>query len=127
VARQKAASVFLDDGQNRWPAVHRLDAAQLYRLILEQRPEGGSYHAVAEPGIPFREIATTIGQCLNVPVQSRPRSEAAQHFGGFARFVALDVPAASDETRRRLGWSPRQIGLLADITQSYVPGSSGRS
>jgi nucleoside-diphosphate-sugar epimerase len=119
-ARQRSTSVFLDAGQNRWPAVHRLDAAQLFRLILERRPDGGTYHAVAEEGIPFRDIATTIGQRLHLPVVSQPRSEAAQHFGGFARFATLDVPASSVKTRSALGWTPGQLGLLADIEHNYA-------
>ena len=117
LARQKGRSGYLDDGQNRWPAVHRLDAALLYRLILEQRPAGSRYHAVAEEGIPFRELATAIGRRLDVPVTSVPRSEAAAHFGGFATFAGMDLRASSIRTRELLGWSPTQVGLLEDLEQ----------
>jgi nucleoside-diphosphate-sugar epimerase len=105
----------LDDGSNRWPAVNRRDAAQVYRLILEKRPGGGRYHAVAEEGIPFRDIAAAIGRLLNVPAVSKPRTEAAEHFGGFANFVTLDVHASSVRTREQLGWIPTQVGLIDDL------------
>lgn len=115
LARQKGASAYIEEGQNRWPAVHRLDAALLYRLILERRPGGGRYHAVAEEGILFRDIASTLGRRLGVPVVSVPRAEAAQHFGGFANFAGLDVPASSARTRELLEWSPTHVGLLQDV------------
>ncbi|ATB39832.1 nucleoside-diphosphate sugar epimerase [Cystobacter fuscus] len=117
LARRTGLSAYIDDGGNRWPAVHRLDAARLYRLVLETRPGGGRYHAVAEEGIPLRDIATAIGHRLGVPIVGKPRGEAAQHFGGFVNFVALDVPASSARTREQLGWNPKQVGLLADLEQ----------
>jgi nucleoside-diphosphate-sugar epimerase len=117
IARQKGASAYLGDGANRWPAVHRLDAAHLYRLVLEKGAAGARYHAVAEEGIPFREIASAIGRRLNVPVVSKPPQEAAPHFTWFANFAAADTPASSTRTREQLGWSPRQRGLLSDLEQ----------
>ncbi|MET0403029.1 MAG: SDR family oxidoreductase [Cystobacter sp.] len=114
-ARKKGASAYIGEGGNRWSAVHRHDAAHLYRLVLEKEAPGARYHAVAEDGIPFREIASVIGHRLNVPVVSTARSEAAQHFTWFAHFAALDVPASSVRTRTLLGWQPRQQGLLSDL------------
>jgi nucleoside-diphosphate-sugar epimerase len=117
LARRTGLSAYIGDGGNRWSSVHRLDAARLYRLVLEKRPGGGRYHAVAEEGIPFRDIATVIGRRLGVPVVGKPRGEAAQHFGGFVNFAALDAPASSVRTREQLDWNPKQVGLLADLEQ----------
>jgi nucleoside-diphosphate-sugar epimerase len=100
---------------NRWPAVHRLDAARLYRLVLEKNAAEPRYHAVADEGVPFREIAEVIGRRLNIPVVSKSPEEAADHFGWFARFAGLDCPASSARTRHRLGWSPTQPSLIPDI------------
>ncbi len=105
VAREKGVSAFMGDGLNRWPAVHRLDAAHLYRLALEKGSAGATYHGVAEEGIPTREIAEAIGRGLNVPVVSKSQEAAADHFGWIARFFAIDGPASSAQTRQRLGWS----------------------
>lgn len=117
LAREKGVSAYPGDGMNRWPAVHRLDTARLYRLVLEKGTAGARYHAVAEEGIPLREIASVIGRRLNVPVVSKSQDEAALHFTWFARFAALDVPASSTRTREQLGWNPRQRGLLSDLEQ----------
>jgi nucleoside-diphosphate-sugar epimerase len=117
IARQKGASAYLGEGAYRWPAVHRFDAARLYRLALEKGAAGAHYHAVAEEGIPFRDIASAIGHRLNVPVVSKPPSEAAHHFAWFANFAALDIPASSARTREQLGWSPHQRGLISDVEQ----------
>jgi nucleoside-diphosphate-sugar epimerase len=117
IAREKRVSAYIDDGANRWPAVHRLDAAVLYRLAAEQAQAGRRYHAVAEEGIALRNLADVIGRHLGVPIVSKLRDEAAQHFGGFAHFAALDVPASSARTRAELGWAPLQPGLLADLEQ----------
>ena len=115
VAREKGVSIFLGDGANRWPAVHRLDAALLYRLVLEKGLAGARYNAVAEEGVPFREIAQAIGRRVNVPVVSKSPEEAADHFGWLAHFAAMDSPASSERTRKLLGWQPRQTGLIADL------------
>jgi nucleoside-diphosphate-sugar epimerase len=103
------------DGLNRWPAVHRLDAARLYRLVLESGPSAQRHHAVAEEGVPFREIACVIGRRLNVPVVGQPPEEAADHFGWFAHFATLDCPASGAQTQERLGWRPTQPSLIPDI------------
>jgi nucleoside-diphosphate-sugar epimerase len=95
--------------------VHRLDAANLFRLALEKGTPGVRYHGVAEEGVPFREIAGVIGRRLDVPVDSMTSEEAATHFGWFAHFAALDSPASSQRTRQILGWQPRQEGLIADL------------
>jgi nucleoside-diphosphate-sugar epimerase len=118
VAREKGVSVYVGQGLNRWPAVHRLDAARLYRLALEKSPMAPRYHAVADEGVPFREIAQLIGRRLNIPVVSKSPEEAADHFGWFARFAGLDCPASSAHTQNQLGWRPTQASLLPDIDQA---------
>ncbi len=119
IAREKGVSAFIGDGLNRWPAVHRLDAAHLYRLAIEKGTAGGSYHGVGDEGIPTREIAEVIGRRLNVPVVSKSSEEAADHFGWIARFFAMDGPASSAATQQRLGWRPVQPGLIADLNAGH--------
>jgi nucleoside-diphosphate-sugar epimerase len=115
LAREKGVSAYIADGHNRWPAVHRIDAAHLYRLALEKGSAGATYHGVAEEGVPFRDIAGVIGRRLNVPVVSKTPQEAADHFGWFAHFAGIDSPASSAQTQQRLGWRPTQPGLIADL------------
>jgi nucleoside-diphosphate-sugar epimerase len=120
VARDKGASAYVEQGLNRWPAVHRLDAARLFRLALEKGAAGARYHGIADEGVPFREIAAIIGQRLSLPVVAKSPQEATGHFGWFAHFAALDNPASSRQTREALGWQPRQLGLLVDLDrESY--------
>lgn len=114
-ARKKGVSVYLGEGLNRWPAVHRLDAARLFRVALEKGSAGARYHGVAEEGVLFKEIAVVIGKRLNVPVVSRAHAEAADHFGWFAHFAAIDNRASSQQTREQLGWQPTGPGLIEDI------------
>ena len=115
LAREKGVSVYIGDGRNRWNAVHRLDAARLFRLALEKATAGAKYHAVAEEGIAFRDIAEVIGRQLNIPVVSRSPEEAANHFGWFAAFAGLDCPASSKLTQERLGWRPAHPTLITDL------------
>jgi nucleoside-diphosphate-sugar epimerase len=115
VAREKGVSAYLGDGLKRWAAVHRLDAAHLYRLALEKGTPGARYHAVAEEGVTVREIAEAIGRGLKVPVISMTSEKAAEHFGWLAAFVGLDIQASSAQTREKLGWSPTSPGLISDL------------
>lgn len=117
LARRTGVSAYPGEGRYRWSAVHRLDAARAYRLALECGAAGGPYHAIAEEGVPLREIAAVIGRRLGVPVVSKRGEEVAGHFGWFAPFVAMELAASSARTRARLGWAPQQPGLLADIDQ----------
>jgi len=114
-AREKGVSAYVGDGINRWPAVHLLDTARLYRLALEKGSAGARFHAVAEEGVPLREIAEAIGRGLNVPVASKSPEEAADHFGWLGFFVGGDAPASSAQTQERLGWRPTQTGLISDL------------
>ena len=115
VAREKGVSAYLGEGLNRWPAAHVLDVARLYRLALEKAEAGSRYHAVAEEGIPMREIAEVIGKGLKVPVTSLAPEEVQGHFGWLAMFAGLDMPALSAQTRERLKWEPTGPGLIADL------------
>jgi nucleoside-diphosphate-sugar epimerase len=115
IARQKGVAAYVGEGLNRWPAVHRLDAAKLYRLALEKGTGTGRYHAVDEQGIPMRDIAKIIGKHLNIPVVSKSAQEAAEHFGWMAHFAAFDNPSSSALTSQWLGWEPTQPGLIADL------------
>jgi nucleoside-diphosphate-sugar epimerase len=115
IAREKGVSAYVGDGLNRWTAVHRLDAAPLYRLALEKGSAGARYHGVAEEGIAFRDIAEVIGRRLNIPVVAKSPEEAANHFGWFAPFAGLDCPASSKLTQERLGWRPVQPSLITDL------------
>ena len=121
VAREKDVSAYVGDGLNRWPAVHRLDAARLYRLALEEGSAGARYNAVAEEGVPLREIAEAIGRGLNLPVVAKSPEAAGEHFGWLGVFVGVDVPASSRLTQERLEWRPTGPRLIADLDQArYV-------
>jgi nucleoside-diphosphate-sugar epimerase len=117
VAREKGVSAYVGDGLNRWPAAHVLDVAGLYRLALEKGEPGARYHAVAEEGIPVRDIAGVIGRGLKIPVVSLSLQEAGGHFGWLAAFAGMDLPASSEQTRKRLGWHPTGPGMMADLEQ----------
>jgi nucleoside-diphosphate-sugar epimerase len=117
LARDKGAAAYVGEGRNRWPAVHRLDAAVLFRRVAESGRAGVTYHGSAETGLPFAEITAVIGRRLGLPVKGLDDQAAAAHFGWFKHFAALDNPCSSDWTQRELGWTPRHIGLLADIDQ----------
>jgi nucleoside-diphosphate-sugar epimerase len=120
IARDKGVSGYIDDGSNRWPAVHRLDAATLVRLTLEKAVAGSSVHAVAEEGVPTKSIAEAIGEGLGIPVRSIPADEANGHFGWMAMFFGIDSTASNAITCETLGWQPNHPGLLADLgTDSY--------
>ena len=118
LARDKGVSAYVDEGLNRWPATHLSDAARLYRLALESGDGGDVYHAVAEEGVRFRDIAEVIGQGLKVPVISLLAADAIAHFGWLAPFARRDLPASSALTQERLGWSPTGPGLIADLERA---------
>jgi nucleoside-diphosphate-sugar epimerase len=125
VARAKGISAYVADGTNRWPAAHVGDVASLYRLALERHEAGARYHAVAEEGVPVRDIAAVIGAGLGVPVVSLSPEAAPEHFGWLAPFVQFDLPASSTWTRERLGWQPTGPGLIADLTGTdYHPAAA---
>ena len=115
IARQKGVSAYIGEGLNRWNAVHQLDAAHLYRLALEGATPGARFHGVAEEEVAFKDIAEAIGKHLNIPVVSKSPEEAAEHFGWFAGFAAIDCPASSKKTQKTLNWHPVQPTLLADL------------
>lgn len=119
MAKGKGESVYVGEGDNQWPAVHRLDAALMYRLIVEQQPKQKVFHAVAEQGIAFREIATAIGRGLDIPVVGKEKTEAEAHFGWFLHFASLHRPASSEKSRQILGWHPSHASLLDDLPEFY--------
>lgn len=119
IARDKGVSGYVGDGSNRWPAVHRLDSAHLFALALDNAPAGSTLHAVADEGVPIREVAEVIGRHLNVPVISIAPDDVAEHFTWLAHFIALDSPASSAITRELLSWQPVQPGLLADLDEGH--------
>ena len=120
IAREAGFAAYVGDGANRWPAVHRNDAARLFRLAYERAEAGSVFHGVAEEGVPFHRIAETIAETLGVPARSIEPDEAADHFGWLAPFAQSDVPVSSALTREQLGWRPCEIDLLADLRQNYV-------
>jgi nucleoside-diphosphate-sugar epimerase len=119
IAREKGVSGYIGDGANRWPAVHRLDSARLFRLALERAPAGSTLHAVADEGVPIRDVAEAIGRHLEVPVVSIAPEDAGEHFSWLGGFLALDAPASSALTRELLGWQPTQPGLIDDLDQGH--------
>jgi nucleoside-diphosphate-sugar epimerase len=121
-ARASGVSAYVGDGANRWPSVHRVDAARLYRLAIERAARGERYHAVAEEGVPFHAIAAAIARRLGIAPESRDVEQAAAHFGWLARFAAIDAPASSAWTRATLGWTPTGPSLLDDLdSPRYFP------
>jgi len=119
IARATGVSGYVGDGANRWPAVHTLDAARAYRLALEDAPAGTRLHAVADDGVPFREIAEAIGAKLALPTASIAGDDAAEHFTFLGAFVSLDNPTSSELTRRLLDWTPTHAGLIEDLAQDH--------
>ena len=119
IARDQGVSGYIGDGANRWPGVHRLDAARVFRLAIEQAPTGSVLHAVADEGVPVRALAEVIGRQLELPVRSIAPEDAAEHFGWLSRFIGADAPASSTLTRELLGWEPEQPGLLADLEAGH--------
>ena len=115
IARDKGVSAYVGDGLNRWPAVHRLDAAPLFRLALEKGSAGARFHGVADEGVPIRDIAGVIGRRLNVPLVAKSPEEAADHFGWLVHFLSVDNPTSSAQTQERLGWRPTRPALIADL------------
>ena len=122
IAREKGVSVYVGDGQNRWPAGHRLDAAKVYRLGLERGAADGPYHAIAEQGVSWKAIAELIGRKLNLPIKSVTPEEAQAHFGWMGMFAGMDAPTSSERTQALLGWKLEQIELLEDMERHYFNG-----
>jgi nucleoside-diphosphate-sugar epimerase len=118
-AREKGVSGYIGDGSNHWPAVHRLDAGRLFRLALENAPAGSALHAVADEGVPIRDVAAVIGGHLNVPVTSIAPEDAGEHFGFLGGFLGIDNRVASALTRELLGWQPTHLGLIADLKEGH--------
>jgi nucleoside-diphosphate-sugar epimerase len=119
IARDKRVSAYIGDGSNRWPAVHYLDAARLFRLALEDAPAGSILHGVGDEGVPVRDIAQIIGRHLNLPVVSLSKEEAAAHFGFFGAFAPTDNPTSSVLTQERLGWQPVHPKLIPDLEKGH--------
>jgi nucleoside-diphosphate-sugar epimerase len=119
IAREKGISAYVGEGLNRWAATHRFDAARVFRLALERGAADGPFHAVAEEGVRFKDIAEVIGRRLGIPVVSLSPAEAAGHFGWFGRFAGADMLASSERTRSVLGWTPTQPGLIDDMEATY--------
>jgi nucleoside-diphosphate-sugar epimerase len=119
VDTDQGVSGYIGDGSNRWPAVHRFDAAHLFRLAVEDAPAGSTLHAIADEGVPIRAVAEVIGRHLGLALASVAPGDAAAHFGWLGAFLALDSPASSELTRELMGWQPAQPGLLDDLDKGH--------
>jgi nucleoside-diphosphate-sugar epimerase len=119
IARDKGVSAYPGDGSNRWPAVHRLDAARLFRTALQEAPAGAILHAVDEEGVPAGDIADVIGRQLALPVNPISPEKALDHFGFLGAIFSLDIPASSAGTRKQFGWQPTHIGLIDDLEKGH--------
>ena len=119
IARERGVSGYIGEGTNRWPAVHRSDAARLFRLAVEAAPAGSVLHAVDDEGVPTRDIAEAIAKGLGIPAVSVSTEDAGEHFGWLAPFLGADAPASSTLTRALLGWEPTGPGLLADLDEGH--------
>jgi nucleoside-diphosphate-sugar epimerase len=119
IARATGVAGYLGDGSNRWPAVHRLDSAHLFRLAVENAPAGSTLHAVADEGVPFRDIAAVMGRHLDVPVEAISADNAGEHFTWLAGFVGVDSPASSAVTRELLSWAPTHPSLIDDLDEGH--------
>jgi nucleoside-diphosphate-sugar epimerase len=119
--REKGVCAYVGDGRNRWPAGHVSDVARLYRLAIEKAEQNAKYHAVAEEGVPMRDIAETIARRLKLPAKSIAPEEAPAYFGWLSMFAGYDMPASSAWTRRKLNWEPTGPGLIADLERLQVP------
>ncbi len=119
IARERGLAGYLGDGSNRWPFVHRLDAARLFRLAAEQAPAGSVLHAVGDEGVAIRDLAGVIGRHLGVPVGQVADGAAGGHFGFLGAFIGLDCPASAEGTRALLGWEPAGVGMLEDLEQGH--------
>jgi nucleoside-diphosphate-sugar epimerase len=119
IAKEKGVSAYVDDGSNRWPGLHTLDAATLYRLALESAPAGSRLHGVGDEGVPFRDIATVIGRHLDVAVEPIDAGSANEHFGFLGPLVVLDNPTSSAHTQQLLGWQPTHAGLIDDLDEGH--------
>ncbi|MBO1754722.1 SDR family oxidoreductase [Allobranchiibius sp. CTAmp26] len=119
IARDRGFSAYPGEGANRWPAVHRFDAARLFRLALENAPAGSALHGVSEEGVTTRAIAEAIGRGLGLPVRSISAEEAAGHFGWIGALFGMDSPASSGITRDLLDWEPTHQGLIADLDEGH--------
>jgi len=118
-ARRNGYAAYVGEGANRWPAVHTLDAAELYRLALEKAPGGTRLHGAADEGVSFRQIAATVGRNLDIPVRSIGPDEANDYFGFLGPFAQMDNPTSSAITRDLLGWAPTRPGLIADLNEGH--------
>lgn len=119
MAKQNGKAAYVGEGKTKWPAVHRVDVAVLLRLAVEKGKAGGMYHAVAEPGVPMKQVMETIAKKVGVPAESVSREVALQTMGPLGNLIAIDDTTSSDKTRRELGWEPKEIGWLKDIEQNY--------